>query len=199
MIRWTFAFILLSSLSACNEDYYQASPVDPRLPAVSAEGTNTAGAYIDGYAWRVNRSFLSYDNYLSICTNQDIEGTRILMANGFQLVESSLVKSDVGFYLGDLSIHSNNQLLELKDTVIDLDGVSNYGILVTEKLTSDTLRYGVGKLYVRDVIYEPNREMVIFSGTFGFDFKSDGLNHTVYSGRFDYRVQSSNFCYAFDL
>lgn len=197
IIRWIFIFILLSTLSACNEDYYKASPIDPRLPALSAEGINSSGAYIDGYAWRVNRAFLTNDNPFTICTNPDLEGTRILMANGFQVIEDDLVKRDVGFYLGDLSIRSKNQLLELKDTVIELDGILNYGILVTEQLASDTLRYGVGKLHIRDVVDVPNTESVIFSGTFGFDFKYDGLNHTVYSGRFDYRVRNSNFCYLF--
>lgn len=182
---------------ACEEVPYEASPFDPRLPAFSADGTNTAGAYIDGYAWLATRSTLSSERHFMICTNPDSIGTRILISNGFQIIEDDLEKRDVGFFLGDLSIRNSNHLLELRDTVIYLDGISNYGMLVLDNANSDTLRYGVGKIFIHDVISNPKLESLIVSGTFGFDINSNGLNHTVYSGRFDYRIKDSNFCYSF--
>ncbi|NEN22744.1 hypothetical protein G3O08_04390 [Cryomorpha ignava] len=196
-MRWIFVLIGLSTLMACRDIPYEASPLDPRLPAFSADGTNTAGAYIDGYSWLASRSTVSYEPHFTICTNPDSVGTRILVSNGFQIIEDDLQKRDVGFFLGDLSIRYKNQLLELRDTVINLDGVSNYGMLILDSESPDTLRYGVGKLYIRDVISKPGLESLIVSGTFGFDIKSNGLNHTVYSGRFDYRIKDSNFCYSF--
>lgn len=197
VIKFISIIIGLSTLFACKEIPYEASPVDPRLPVLSATGTNTAGAYIDGYSWLASNEALSYERYFMICTNPDSVGTRILISNGFQIIEEDLEKSDVGFLLGDLSIRNRNQLLELKDTLINLDGITNYGLLILDYEPSDTLKYGVGKLYIREVISKPELESLIISGTFGFDIKSNGLNHTVYSGRFDYRIKDSNFCYSF--
>ena len=197
IIRWILVFIGMSTLVACREIPYEASPLDPRLPNLSSTGTNTAGAYVDGYSWLVQNPTLINSHQFMICTNGDLPGTRILMSKGIQIVESNPKQRDVGFFLGDLAVKSKNHFMALKDSVINLDGISNYGILILENATSDTLRHGVGKLYIRDVITKEGLESFIVSGTFGFDIKNEGLNHTVYSGRFDFRIRDSNFCNAF--
>ncbi len=191
-----FVFYLgLISLTACRKDDYNASPVDPRLPELSDIGENTAGAYIDGYPWLADLPFLAEEPDLKIYSWSEGNSALLLLTNGYQVIENSLVQNDVGFYLADISMRNRYYLLSLKDTVITLDGIDNYGILIMNgSATSDTIKFGIGKLYIREA--RPNfAENVVFSGTFGFDFKTQGIHHTVYSGRFDYLVKSRNYFY----
>lgn len=194
-MRWIFLLIVFSTLSACVKDPYNASPVDPRLPELSSVGENTAGAYIDGIAWLSEDPRFRYLPQLTICTRSDMVGTRILISNGYQIVDDTLAMREVGFFLGDISIKQYDQLLDLKNSLITLDGITNYGILILGNATSDTLKFGSGKLYIRDMLSEPAIDAVVFSGTFGFDIEEDGFHHTVYSGRFDFRVKDYNYCF----
>ena len=66
-------------------------------------------------------------------------------------------------------------------------------MLIIEDATIDTLRHGMGKLYIRDVFSKDGSDTYIISGTFGFDITPQGQNHTIYSGRFDFRINNSNF------
>ena len=188
-------YLALICLTACEKDDYKASPVDPRLPELSESGENTAGAYIDGYAWLADLPFLAEEPDLKIYSQSDSPGALLLLTNGFQIIENRLTQKDIGFYLSNITMRNRFYLLSLKDTVITLDGIDNYGMLIVNSAaTSDTIKFGNGKLYIREV--RPNfADDVVFSGTFGFDFKTNGLNHTVYSGRFDYLVKSRNYFY----
>lgn len=134
--------VIFATHSACRKDPYNASPVDPRLPELSAEAENIAGAFIDGNAWIAEKPLYRYLPQFSICTRPGSVGTRIIISNGYQVSDDTLVRCDVGFFLRDVSIMQNFQLLDLNDTVITLDGMTNYGMLILYGDTPDTLKFG---------------------------------------------------------
>lgn len=190
--KWITILIGVAILTGCILIEYEASPLDPRLPIFSSKGSNAAGAYVDGYSWIVK--WVKYEGVdFKVCTDEDEMGTWIILADGYQVLENHSRVVDVGFFLGDMKLGNLYDLTTLQGAEIQLDGITNYGTVIFHNDQIDTLRYGVGKLFIHKVEINDNNDAAIFSGTFGFDINFEGLNHTVYSGRFDYWVDNTNF------
>ena len=197
-------FILAPYLSSCISEF-RPEIIDPRLPDYSEEGLNVAGAYVDGFPWTARRQ-LSYffifptgvsgvGNIYVYC-NEDSTSNLLAFEFGKQNIDDYEIPITIGFYLEDLRISKPDDLIGLKGKSIVLDGEHNYGQLFlnprqrTADRGPDTTHRGTGMLYIRNV-RSISTDSLILSGTFGFDVEIDSVLHTVHSGRFDYKVSSS--------
>ncbi len=203
-----FSILILSVLLAgCTEDdhVFIYDPVDPRLPQYSEEGANTAGAYVDGAVWVAAKYYLYHTSNdgvsereeLLFATNSEGTGTLMSISEGTISVGGDLDSRSVGFYLADYVLSDLEDLFSLNGKEIILDGENSFGQVSVNDLNSLIERQGKGKLFVRHVEWKDDDEVII-SGTFGFDFDDDLNPTTVYSGRFDFEVDETDFIELFE-
>lgn len=196
-----YFLILLFSTSCVSE--FRPEIIDPRLPDYSEEGLNTAGAYVDGFPWTSRREVaigfffptgIKAEGDIYIYRSDSTNGNLIAFEYGEQNIADMVRPVTVGFYLANTQIDTPTDFLALEDTALVLDGVTSYGQLFLDPLIypprqgPDSLHKGVGMLYIRNVEAVDQSDSVIVSGTFGFDVSIGSKQHTVYSGRFDYKV-----------
>ncbi len=196
-----FIPVLTCFLASCVSDF-RPEVIDPRLPDYSEEGLNTAGAYIDGMPWTSKRklsfffvfpSGISGEGDIYVYHSEDSLNNLLAFEFGKQTLGEYEKPVSVGFQLNGYGIVEPDDLFDLKDRTIVLDGESNYGQLFLNPISRtaqsgpDTIHRGTGLLHVRNVQYL-SKDSIIISGTFGFDVEIDSVMHTVHSGRFDYTI-----------
>lgn len=195
--------ILLLVLTSCyvdDESSFISDPFDPRMPQYSEEGANTAGAYINNYPWVARKRIISSIfssrpnavGTMSIFDSLATNGTFMAFQGGDIFINESAVNCSVGLFLGGINLSSQDDLFQLEGNVIELDGDVSFGQLIFDN-NFDSINYdqvGVGTLYIRRV--ERVDSHVELSGTFGFSIISDE-EHSVFSGRFDYKVYPEQF------
>lgn len=178
----SFAALLLF---AC-DPFYDADPVDPRLPVYSEKGENRAGAYINGYAWNSGGGFTDFQMYY----RSDQDATEIGFPSAYLISETNDVqpRASVNFVLnGNLRSEIRQGLLSLPRE-ITLDGAESYAELRIEYPDGNiACSNGAGKIFIRHLSQVSGSWII--SGTFGFDINSECGVHTAYQGRFDFRAE----------
>ena len=199
-------FLLCITLFGCdvNDSSFIYDPADPRLPQYSEEGANTAGAIVDGSAWKSRKVFnYSLNGYYN--TSGDIRinyfnpdstfgtGTLLIFEQGVLDRDGAEITLSVGFFLNQ-TLRSPDDLAELEGREISLDGDLNYGqvFINSQYPRVDSLNRGEGRLFIREVGINDSNDIYI-AGTFGFELPPESEIRQVFSGRFDYEVQDDNF------
>jgi hypothetical protein len=194
----TFFAIFLLTLVSC-KGVFILDPIDPRLPKYTEEGNNVAGAFVNQDVWKSVVGFglnsSRYKPYLTVYSNKD---SLVLSFDG-QIVkgENVLADSYITFHLKDLNIHTFSDLKNLKNKIIQLDGVKNYSAITrTDNSSSSSTcngTAGIGQIYFKNVTVNESQNSVILSGTFGFTITNSNCGTTEVSyGRFDYSFQKDS-------
>ncbi|HKL03618.1 MAG TPA: hypothetical protein VJ911_08080 [Cryomorphaceae bacterium] len=180
-ILLSFAALLLF---AC-DPFYDADPVDPRLPVYSEKGENRAGAYINGYAWNSGGGYTDFQMYYRSDQNAtEITFPIASLNSGTNDVDPT---ARISFFLNRNLRQEFMQNTQFQPLEIILDGIENYAELeITSSSEILNCSGGEGKFFIRHV--SQNASYWIISGTFGFDINTECGVHTVYQGRFDFRV-----------
>jgi hypothetical protein len=167
------------------------------LPKYTDNGYNVAGAFVNQKVWEsvITYGFVRNNSepYVLTFNSQD---SIIICFDGKLETQGVAVK----FHLKGLHIQKFNDLINLNDTKIQLDGTRNAGTLGPNTNPWDSIgldSHGVGQLYIRKVVLTDSMTSVIFSGTFGFSYNNliTGINEVSY-GRFDYKLyKNGNFLF----
>lgn len=200
--KYLIFVLLLTSCYVDDESSFIKEPFDPRMPQYSEEGANTAGAYIDGQPWvsrkRIISSIFSPSPYtkgtMSFYGLEDSSGTFVAFEGGDLMLDQSTVSGSVGIVLGELYLSHPDDLDQLDNKRVELDGTINYGQMILQNDFSQLVEEnaGTGVLHIRNVVKTAEGDWNI-SGTFGFSINGENQEATVYSGRFDYEVSDEQF------
>lgn len=192
--------LFLLTLCSCDSKFI-LDPIDPRLPKYTEDGNNVAGAFVNQDVWKsvVKYGFMNTYNkpYITVYSAND---SVVLSLDGDIEKENNVILStNISFCLQNLNIYSFSDLKNLKNRIVQLDGVENFGSFARYTNLSDYPRCsgtaGTGQIYFRNVTVNDSNGSAILSGSFGFTIANSdcGLVEVSY-GRFDYRFQNnSNF------
>lgn len=172
------------TLVSC-EGLFIPDPIDPRLPKYTENGNNVAGAFINDESWKsvVSYGFMTASDKPTIITS-DINDSLVILFEGNILNHYTAIE----FHLTGLNIHRFEDLILLKNRKIQLDGLTNAGVIRYDN-SRDYLvsNGGIGQIYIRYVTFNNLSDKVILSGTFGFTTNDTASgNKEVSYGRFDY-------------
>lgn len=187
---------LMVLVTACKETYI-GDVEHPLIPAYTEEGSNNAGAFINGLPWRsspfresplsnVERAYLRFADSTGV-TSMRIPTGRIVEPGaagprGYQITFE--LNRDV------LTEYQQHKTLPI---AVSLNGIDGYGAL-SDTLFEDTANCMShdGMLFIRNIeSYDQNN--VTISGTFGFEISNDCGNFRVTSGRFDFVFLSQRY------
>ena len=189
---------LLSGLTAC-QGTFVPDPVDPRLPRISSEGADAAGAFVNGQRWSAvrvggwsNGDGLEGNLWLSVDSTQ----RTVRMTIDGQLETRPGEAGDllqITFIL-DNADGRLDQFTGLRGQTFALDGPHRAVVAgpfwQEEGTVSESSR--TGQLYIHSL--EPVQKDLSVSyylaGTFSFVIDCTGCTpYDVQSGRFDYEVE----------
>jgi len=188
-----YILLLALALISC-EDTFDADPVDPRLPGYTESGYNNAAAFINGIPWRARITYAPFSGerggYLRLLVNDSSQTTRVNISDGFFDLtnQSDFTRATVEFTLNNYAPGNFAELHALGTREFTLDGTSNFGMLILSN--GDTLTPGTGRFFIRNV--SQDEDEMIFSGTFGFEIRTDSIQYTIYKGRFDYALDPND-------
>ncbi len=173
-------------LASCDPDYI-SDPTDPRLPNYTDIGENTAGAYINGQAWRGFCDFFGNCEGHGLVYLPDTDETIMQLAAG---PATGIEGSGVAFR-AKITFRIKGNLRTVLQTnpppfphLIALDGVLNEGELHYLNTPEQSCTGGVGSLYLRSSYINDFGHVI--AGTFGFVTDAECGKITVYQGRFDF-------------
>lgn len=159
-------------------------PIDPRIPKYTESGYNVAGAFINQNVWKSVTYWNKSNVWITSLKNSD---SLIIRFDG-QQNNSPLT---ISFYLKGYTVSKFQELVNLNDTKILLDGEDKAGVLETSSVMvsySPKAIKGKGQLYFKHVQVDITNKTAVISGTFGFT--TNDLTEVSY-GRFDYAVKDS--------
>ncbi|MDE5423114.1 hypothetical protein L3073_12920 [Ancylomarina sp. DW003] len=177
-------------LSAC-EGTFIPDPIDPRLPKYTENGYGTAGAFINDRIWtsHVNYGFLTSSDKPMIKVWHEQDSLRFTFSGSIEQTSAS-----VEFHLTGLGITKFEDLIDLNEQKISLNGNKNIGYYIENYSSSSYDKKGIGQIYFRNVQYNNDKSAIIISGTFGFSLPdTHQIPLKVNSGRFDYKIFKTNF------
>lgn len=192
-----YLFIVFSIVS-CDETFIY-DPIDPRLPMYTEKGYGTAGAYVnDSNIWISEKGWAFSGSY-------DLPSFNLWQENDSLVIsfdgESNNKDMLIEFHLRHLNITSFNELQNLANNKILLDGTENTAFYIekNDKYRGDSIlqeiykNKGVGQFYVKNVQMNDSLTSAIVSGTFGFSITdTKGAETKISCGRFDYKIKNSD-------
>jgi hypothetical protein len=190
------SLFLLLGMAGCLDRTFIADPLDPRMPAYTEKGANTAGALIDNRIWIASSlegpgsNEIFGDEKMFFFFSGASDSLFVAFQSGKLRMNNSTIS--VGFYIPGPVIRDTEDLYDLEGRTISLDGQTHYGQLfyggyrTINGPVGD--HRGTGALHFRNIAQSEDSARVNVSGTFGFDIMIDSVLHTVHSGRFDYAV-----------
>jgi hypothetical protein len=184
--RILISFCLLA-IYGCN-DKFILDPIDPRLPIYSETGNNTAGALINEQVWKTESTsifFPSYQPYFTAFSN--VDSINITFSG------KSEIYGAIEFNLTGLHIYKFEDLVNLDNKKVQLDGLNNYGKCMHNQYypvdDDKSMARGIGQIYFKHMVMNDSLNITA-SGTFGFVFQDEtGANIEVSYGRFDYKIE----------
>lgn len=171
-------------------------PIDPRLPMYTENASGLAGALVNDKVWSsaLGIGWLATPRTPLIIAYGSRDNL-FLRFDGY-ILDDSL--DYIEFYLKDINVIKIEDLMQLNNKKIVLDGIENVAVIHEYSLSDFHFGQdagGIGQLYIKKVQLNKLHTSAIISGTFGFTFQhpSRGFLEVSY-GRFDYKfTEESNF------
>lgn len=182
--------ICMLLFAAC-DGVFVPDPIDPRLPKFTEDGNNVAGAMINDQVWKsqvkIDFPYIYNEPYIIASSVKDSLVVRFWG-------NTSWGNSSIEFHLTGINVHKFEDLTNLNDQKIELDGEQNSGYYIESHSSSVVENKGIGQVYFTNATANDSVSVITLSGTFGFTVpQTNGNDIKVTYGRFDYRVSSSLF------
>ena len=198
LMRLLIATGMLASLTAC-QGKFVPDPIDPRLPRISTEGANVAGAFMNGQRWEaVQTGSWSFggglDGNLIILLDSVQQTLQLTLDGQREGPDGSLSEPRRISFRLDNADGSLDRITGLRHRTFALDGPHHATVgadlFVDESLPPELSR--AGQLYIHYVersSEEPGSYYYTVAGTFWLTIDCEGCTpYEVHSGRFDYQV-----------
>lgn len=198
-----FNFLLLSFCllnTSCIHEY-TADIIDPRISAISSQGKNIAGAYVNGSIWNTEE-YCMLNLFGNNCVPEmliavdTVNSLTLLSVSGGIEIPNELEDKglNIFFVLSNSMISDMESILEFNNTEFELDGINSYGGFcgIEYELSCHN---GQGKLFINgSKVWSQlkGEEVYVLSGTFGFDAPAGCEYSTVYKGRFDFTISEED-------
>ena len=184
ILRRLLSGLLIVLVTSCRGIFVQ-DPIVPQLPKYSEAGNNVAGAFVNNDIWRsvVQYQFFTVDFAPSVIS---FPGDSITLIFYGELG----VRSAIEFHLTGLKINSYEDLLNLNDQKIQLDGIHHSGYYRIKNNPIEFKNKGIGQIYFKNVSRPDTTSVMTIAGTFGF--LTDDSTKISY-GRFDYKFSKFLF------
>ena len=184
---WAVSLLILVS---CNS-LFIPDPIDPRLPKYTEDGNDVAGAFVNDEVWRsqVSVGFPNIDDEPIIIASSK-KDSLIVRFWGITSLENAAIE----FHITGFNIHQFEELTNLNNQKIELDGEQNAGFYIENYRSSVFENKGIGQVYFTNASANDSLSVITLSGTFGFVVpQTNGAATKVTYGRFDYTVSRSYF------
>ncbi|NCO55806.1 MAG: hypothetical protein COS14_03835 [Bacteroidetes bacterium CG02_land_8_20_14_3_00_31_25] len=187
-----YLFLILIIIISCKKDKNLRDSIfiedveSPGLPIYSEWGYNTFGAYYD------REVFISNDKKVPL----KIIVTNDTMTFNFfgQLGNTSYNNMTMKFYFTNFLPVNYEDLLQLNDTIINLNNTNKISINIYGSNVNVTLLNGYFKVDKAQLLFVDTKETeVILSGHFEFQALINNEPIAISDGRFDIGVNQSNF------
>jgi len=187
-----YLFLILIIIISCKKDKNLRDSIfiedveSPGLPIYSEWGYNTFGAYYD------REVFISNDKKVPL----KIIVTNDTMTFNFfgQLGNNSYNNMTMKFYFTNFLPVNYEDLLQLNDTIINLNNTNKISINIYGSNVNVTLLNGYFKVDKAQLLFVDTKETeVILSGHFEFQALINNEPIAISDGRFDIGVNQSNF------
>ena len=187
-----YLFLILIIIISCKKDKNLRDSIfiedveSPGLPIYSEWGYNTFGAYYD------REVFISNDKKVPL----KIIVTNDTMTFNFfgQLGNTSYNNMTMKFYFTNFLPVNYEGLLQLNDTIINLNNTNKISINIYGSNVNVTLLNGYFKVDKAQLLFVDTKETeVILSGHFEFQALINNEPIAISDGRFDIGVNQSNF------
>jgi len=187
-----YLFLILIIIISCKKDKNLRDSIfiedveSPGLPIYSEWGYNTFGAYYD------REVFISNDKKVPL----KIIVTNDTMTFNFfgQLGNNSYNNMTMKFYFTNFLPVNYEGLLQLNDTIINLNNTNKISINIYGSNVNVTLLNGYFKVDKAQLLFVDTKETeVILSGHFEFQALINNEPIAISDGRFDIGVNQSNF------
>jgi len=187
-----YLFLILIIIISCKKDKNLRDSIfiedveSPGLPIYSEWGYNTFGAYYD------REVFISNDKKVPL----KIIVTNDTMTFNFfgQLGNTSYNNMTMKFYFTNFLPVNYEDLLQLNDTIINLNNTNKISINIYGSNVNVTLLNGYFKVDKAQLLFVDTKETeVILSGHFEFQALINNEPIAISDGRFDIGINQSNF------
>jgi len=187
-----YLFLILIIIISCKKDKNLRDSIfiedveSPGLPIYSEWGYNTFGAYYD------REVFISNDKKVPL----KIIVTNDTMTFNFfgQLGNNSYNNMTMKFYFTNFLPVNYEGLLQLNDTIINLNNTNKISINIYGSNVNVTLLNGYFKVDKAQLLFVDTKETeVILSGHFEFQALINNEPIAISDGRFDIGINQSNF------